>query len=162
MIVERKEKLFVRNHFFAPGFAVECLELIEFFLWKRFEALPFEVFIARHPADGRFSAQGPAARAVYDPFQHAHVLTEAGPHKLSVGVLAEPVYMEDARSFAQIALHLNPMTEVIAHVIAAKRQHGHGIAADIAGCAGRSRRRLRAHRGADVYARAPIRSEEHT
>jgi hypothetical protein len=41
--------------------------------------------------------------AVDDPLQHAHVLAESGPDELAVGVLAEPVHVENARRLAQRA-----------------------------------------------------------
>ena len=37
--------------------------------------------------------------------------------------------MKDTRGFCERALHADPVTEVIAHVIAAEREHGHRIAA---------------------------------
>src|SRR5258708_27645260 len=68
--------------------------------------------------------------AVYDPFEHAEILAEAGPEKFSVSIFTEPVYVEDARSHAERALHFDPVAEVIAHVISAEGKHGHGVAAD--------------------------------
>ena len=55
---------------------------------------------------------------------------------------------------AERALHLDPVTEVVAHVVAAEGQHGHGIAAHHADRAGGRGRGLRAHGGAHVDARA--------
>src|SRR3984893_19516817 len=66
--------------------------------------------------------------------------------------------MENARRPAERTLHLDPVAEIIAHVIAAERQHSHGIAAylaDFPACCGGH---LRAHSGADVDPRAPIKS----
>src|ERR1700730_17728461 len=102
------------HHFLAPGFAVEGLQLLEFLLGKRLESSPFDVLVARHPADGSFAAQGAAASSIYDPFEHSHVFAEAGPHEPAVGIFAEPVHLKDARSFAERALHLDPMPEVVA------------------------------------------------
>src|ERR1700688_4979964 len=95
-------------------------------------------------------------RTIHDPLQHAHVLAEARPQELAVFVLAEPVDMIDPGSLAQGALHLDPVPEIIAHVIAAERQHGHWIAADLPhrpddGCSG-----LRTHCGARVNTPGPI------
>ena len=55
-----------------------------------------------------------------------------------------------------VALHLEPVTEVVAHVVAAEGQHGHGIAADLADSAGCGRGGFRAHGGADVDAGCPV------
>ncbi len=53
-------------------------------------------------------------------------------------------------------LHLDPVPEVIAHVVAAEGQHRHRVAAHLADRAGRGGRHLRAHRRADVDAGAPV------
>ena len=54
------------------------------------------------------------------------------------------------------ALHLDPVPEIVAHVIAAEGQHGHRIAADLADGAGGGGGHFRAHGGADVDAGAPV------
>jgi len=155
VVVEQEEELFVAHDFFVPGGAVYVLELVEFGL-GHVEAVPVHVFVVRGPADGGFFALGAAADAVYDPLEDAHVFAEAGPEELAVFVLAEPVDVEDARGCGEIALHAEPVTEVVAHVVTAEGEHGHGVAADFAkgaagGCGG-----FRAHGGADVDAAGPV------
>jgi hypothetical protein len=64
--------------------------------------------------------------------------------------------VEDAGCGGEVALHLEPVTEVVAHVVAAEGKHGHGVAADFAdsaagGCGG-----LGAHGGTDVDAGGPV------
>ena len=81
-----------------------------------------------------------------------------GQMNLPFGVLAEPVDVEDARRLAELALHLDPVAEIVAHVIAAEGQHRHGIAANFADGARGGRRHFRAHGGADVNAGAPVES----
>ena len=68
--------------------------------------------------------------------------------------------MKDARGDAKRALHLDPMAEIIAHVITAERQHRHGIAANFADGAGGGGRHFRAHGRADVHAGTPVESLE--
>src|SRR5205814_1074267 len=154
-VVELDEELFVFDDFAAPGFAAEILELVEFFLGE-IEAAPFHIFVIGHPADGSFAALGADARAIDDPFQHAHIFAVARPDKLAFGIFAEPIDVKNAGSDAERALHLDPMAEIIAHVITAEREHGHGIAANFADGAGGGGGHFRAHGGADVYAGAPI------
>ena len=61
-------------------------------------ARPVEVLVARHEAERRRRRACARPRAALDdPLQHAHVLAEARPEELAVGVLAEPVDAEDAR-----------------------------------------------------------------
>src|SRR5580704_15802350 len=96
MIVESEEEFFVAHHFFAPGGSIEGLQLVERFLWERFETLPIQIRVARHPADRRFAPSNTAVGTVDDPLQHAHVFAEAGPQEVAIPILAEPVYVEDA------------------------------------------------------------------
>ena len=64
--------------------------------------------------------------------------------------------MENARRW-QIGLpHVEPVAEIVAHVVAAERQHGHGVAADLADLAGGGGGGLRAHGRPDVNAVAPV------
>ncbi len=76
MIVELDEQLFVPDHFLLPGGFVEMLQLVELLL-REVEAVPMDVLVARHPADGRFAAQRAAVGAIDDPLQHAHVLADS-------------------------------------------------------------------------------------
>ena len=45
-------------------------------------------------------------------------------------------YVEDSRQLGQRLAHLQPVGEVVAHVVAAEGQHGHGVAAELADLAG--------------------------
>ena len=137
------------NNFPAPGCAVQALELLELLLWK-IQSIPVDVFVARLPADGRLFADGTAASPLHDPLEDAHVFAKAGPEKFAVLPLAEPVHVENASRLAQCALHIDPVAEIVAHVITAEWQHGHGIASNFPEGSGGSRSHLRAHRGAYV------------
>src|SRR5438445_3035418 len=131
MVVEFDEELFVVDDFTAPGFAVEFLESVEF-LARKIQAGPFHIVVIGHPADGSFAALGAYAGTVHNPFEDTHIFAVAGPDEFSFGVFTEPVHVEDARSDGKRALHLDPVTKIIAHVIAAERKHGHGIATNFA------------------------------
>ena len=67
-------------------------------------------------------------QTVDDPLEHAHVLAEPGPEEVAVVVTAEPVDAEDARRAGDVPSHVQPVGEVVAHVVAAERQHRHGVA----------------------------------
>ena len=131
------------------------LQLVELLLGKA-EAVPMDVLVARHPADGSFAAQGAAVCAIHHPLQHAHILAIAGPQELAVGILQEPIHMKNPGCLTQAARHLDPMPEIVAHVIAAEGQHRHGVAAHLADGAGCGRGHFRSHRRAGINARAPI------
>src|SRR3954470_10012987 len=95
VIMQINEELFVANHFGTPGSAVYSLQLFEL-LTREIETLPFNVFVPGHPADRRLTANRAAPGAVDDPLQHAHVLTKAGPDKVAIFILAEPVHVKNA------------------------------------------------------------------
>lgn len=65
-------------------------------------------------------AGGSAFAAFYDPLEDAHVFSEAGPHEFTFFGFAEPVYMEEAGEVEEVALHGEPVAEVVAHVVAAE------------------------------------------
>src|SRR4029078_3691151 len=100
-----------------------------------------EVLVTWHPADGRLFGEHSTANAIDDPLQHPHILAIAGPEESSLRILAEPIDLEDLRRLAERPLHLDPMPEIVAHVIAAERKHRHRIAAQCSDAAGRRRGR---------------------
>src|ERR1700721_1771485 len=116
MIVEFDKELFLADHLGPPCIAVEGLQFVESFPWEP-QTGPLDVLVIGHPADGCLAPDGAAAGAVDNPFENAHVFPESGPDELAVRVFAEPVHMEYARGFGQAALHLEPMAEIVAHVI---------------------------------------------
>src|SRR6185437_10665086 len=138
-----------------PLGAINLLQLIEG-LSGEIETLPVNVLKVRSPADGRLLAQGAAMDTVDDPLEHAHVLAEAGPEEFTLLVLAEPVDVEDTRRGGEIALHAQPVTEVVAHMVAAEGKHRHGVAADFAYCPSGGSGGFAAHGGSDVDARRPV------
>ena len=99
--------------------------------------------------------------AVDDPLQHAEVFAVAGPEELAVFVAAEPIDVEDPRRILQAAAEVEPMAEVVAHVVAAERQHGERIAADLAELAEGGGGHFGTHRGGRVNAEGPVESLRH-
>ena len=98
----------------------------------------------------------PDLRTLENPLQHAQVVAEAGPEELAAFVGAEPVHAEDPRRLRQRRADVEPVREVVAHVVAAERQHRHGIAPQHADLAGGRRRRLRRQRRAEERAVLPV------
>src|SRR6266581_9690921 len=119
------------EHFLPPVVPDKRLKLIKF-VFRKIQTMPLDVFVPGHPSNWSFLSQAAAMRAIDDPLQHAHIFAEARPHKISVLVFAKPVHMKHSGSFAKRTLHKDPMTKIVTHVIAAKREHGHGIAAHLA------------------------------
>src|SRR5438552_15269210 len=100
MVVELDEELFVADDFAVPGFAIELLHFVEFFLGK-IEAAPFHVPVVGHPADGSFAAESAAAYAVDNRSKDAHVFAVTGPDEFAVVIFAGSGHMKDARTDAQ-------------------------------------------------------------
>ena len=121
------------------------------------QARPVEILVARHGAERRLHALRAALAALDDPGEHAHVLAEARPEELAVRVAAEPVDAEDLRRLLHRAAHLQPVGEVVAHVVAAEGEHRHRVAAHHADLAGDRRGGLRAQRRRHVDALFPAR-----
>ena len=96
-----------------------------------------EIVWARQPANGRFERAACPFAAINDPFEHAHILTEARPEEFSVRAFAEPVHVEDERRIGETFSDVHPMAEIIADVVSAERQHRHRIAPDFADSARR-------------------------
>src|ERR1051325_9814291 len=120
MAAEVREPPVVRLQLVLPRAGIDARQLRELRARELVEAFKVEVLEARHDAEGRLHA-APAAEAALDyPLQHAHVLAEPGPDELAFFVAAEPVDAEDSRRLLHRAAHLQPVVEVVAHVVAAE------------------------------------------
>src|SRR5688572_6243446 len=94
----------------------------------RFKAGPGEVLEAGHDTERRLDAAGACSLAApRDPLQHAHVFAEAGPDEAPLAVAAEPVHPKNLRRLLERSADLQPVTKVVAHVVAAKGEHRHRI-----------------------------------
>src|SRR4029453_11309580 len=97
-----------------------------------------------------------ARTSIDDPAQHAQVLAEAGPQKPAILVLSEPVDVKDPRRLAHPSLEAEPVSPVVAEVVAAEGLHRHGVATyhpDLAyGCG----RVFRGHTPAEQHAVTPV------
>src|SRR5690606_27508302 len=84
-------------------------------------------------ADGGVVGGGLAFQTVDNPFEDAAVLAEAWPDELAVLVLPEPVDEVDLRQLrARLLADLQPVTEIVSHVVAAEGQHRERVAAEFA------------------------------
>src|SRR6185312_6258754 len=155
MVVDEQKKLFVAHNLVSPLAAIDGLQFVKGFA-REVESLPVDIVVVGRPADGSLLAQSAAMDAVDDPLEDAHVLAEAGPEELALAVFAEPVDVKDAWSSGEIALHAQPVTEVVAHVVAAEGEHGHWIAADLAQGSSGGGGGLAAHGSPDVDPGGPI------
>ena len=138
-----------------PIGAVDRQQLAERFL-RKIEAGQVEAFGRGHVADRRFHGVGLAAAAVENPLDHPQVLAVAGPEEIAVLVGAEPIDVEDLGRIGHAAAHVQPVLEVVAHVVAAERQHRHRIVPHLADLADLRGGALRGHRRPDEHAVLPV------
>ncbi len=122
--MEAHEEFFVGEGFLAPVFFVDGLSLVELDRAEVFQPFEIEIFEERHPAEGTFFGADAVMAAVHDPFEDAHILAETGPEEVAVFVFTEPIDVEDAGEMFDFLPHIEPVPEVIAHVIAAEGEHG--------------------------------------
>jgi hypothetical protein len=155
--MEVEKKFLVLEHFSTPGGVINPLQLLKA-LSREVQSRPVDVFVRRLPAEGSFFRQGASTHPINDPFKNAHVLTKPGPQEFAVGILTEPVHIEHARRFAKRALHVDPVTKIVTHVVTAEWQHRHRIAPDFSEDARCGGGHFEAHRCAKINARAPIES----
>src|ERR1700751_5714792 len=99
--------------------------------------------------------------ALQNPLQYAHVVPKTRPQEFSIRPFAEPVHMKNLRWMRNPLPHLQPMAELIGHVVSAERQHGHRIAPHDAHISGCGRGRLAGHGRAHEYSVLPIKSLVH-
>ncbi len=93
---------------------------------------PVHIAVARTPADGAFHSAGAAFAALNNPFQYAHVIAEARPYKVAIGIFRNQLTPKIRGCIGQVAAKLQPVVEVVADVVAQEWQHGEGVAAHFA------------------------------
>ena len=96
------------------------------------QAIPVDFAVRWANAKRLVNARCFTFNPVNHPSQHAHVFTVARPDKLARCVFAEPVGAEDgwllASSGFDFFANIEPMLEVVAHVVAAECDHGKRVA----------------------------------
>src|SRR2546428_426182 len=115
---ELRKELVVRCQLAFPEIALQAHHLPEA-LRAEVETPPVEIAIFGLQPERRLHSVRALAAAIHDPFQHAHVLAEAGPHEFTVLVGAEPVDGEYFGRPSDRTAHREPVPEVVADVIAA-------------------------------------------
>src|SRR5450830_1909907 len=130
VMLEFVEQLIVQFELLQPGSLVDCSDGGEL-LTGEFETGPFQVFKTRRDTKQMLFAANTYALQIVDtlqhPLQHAHVVTKARPDELALSIGAEPVDAVDFWQFGwrrgDFLADVEPMLEVVAHVVAGKWQH---------------------------------------
>src|SRR5260370_22440409 len=157
MLAELREEFVVRLELIAPRWTIDARQLSVLRGRDLLEALPVQVFEARHGAERRIDAMPVSLATLEHPLQHAHVLAEARPDELALSVATEPVHAENARRMLDRASHLQPMIEIVAHVVATEGEHRQLVAPHYAHLAGDRSGGFRTERGRHVDAFFPAR-----
>ena len=141
-------------HRLGPLGRIDTQELRESVLGE-IEALGVEGLLGRDESDGRIHGLALPFAALHHPLEHADVVPVAGPEELAVLTGTEPVHAEDLRRHGDPLPHLQPVAEVVAHVVAGEREHRHRVAAQDADLARGRCRGLRGERRAEEHAVLP-------
>src|SRR5208283_2543347 len=136
MAAEGCEMLLDQRHLRQPAFDID---VEQFFHLSARDVEPRGVEIGHvgNSSDGGVFGMGLhlTVAALEDPLQHAAVFTITGPEEFSlfIFILAKPVDVENLWQLRWICerSYLEPVGKVVAHVIAAEGEHGHGIAAQL-------------------------------
>ena len=132
LAVEFDEEFVLEHEFAVPLGGVDFLDFVKFLFGERvFESAHVDILILRHPSDGGFDGVHAELAALDDPFEDAGIVAEARPEEFAVGVFAEPVDVENAWQVFDVVAHFQPVGKVVAHVVAAEWEHGHGVAANL-------------------------------
>src|SRR5690606_21827692 len=115
-----------------------------------------DVLGPRQIADRRFHGAHSSFAAVDDPTQNAQVVAESGPQEFAGSVASEPVDVENLRQLVGTLLKAQPMSPVVAVVVAAERLHRHRVAAYDADFARGRGSRLGRNACADQHAMRPV------
>src|SRR3989441_11043162 len=117
-LVERREPL--------SGVAPERLAQLG---RRDIESIRVEGAGGRDPPDRCLLGPRRPANPLDHPLEDAHVFAITGPEEAAVRVAAEPVDAEDAGRLRPTGPGGEPLAEIVGHVVAAERDHGHGITA---------------------------------
>src|SRR6266516_4071027 len=122
------------------------------------QAVGVECSRRRQVADRAPDGPGLAGKPFHDPLQDPDVLAVARPQELAVLILSEPVDVEDARQLAGArgAADLQPVSEVVAHVVTTERQHREGIMTQLTDLALGGRGLLRGNVRAEEDSMSPV------
>ncbi len=110
----------------------------------------------RHKSNRSFFRIRFAFHTLQNPLQHAHILTESRPQEFSVRASAEPVHVKNLWWMRNAHAHVQPVPEIIRHVISAEGKHRHRIAPRHANFSRRRRSCFRSHPRANKNSVLPV------
>ena len=154
-ITENFEEFCSRFRFLGPVARIHAEQLIEAFAGN-VHAVQCQRRRSWHKPNRRIGGGGASLNPIGDPLQHPDIFAESGPQEFSVGILAEPIHVENFRRVFNFRAHVQPVLEIIGHVVAAERDHGHRIATRNSHGAGGGSSRFRCHGSSKENAVIPV------
>src|SRR5579883_2001548 len=111
-----------------------CIDAHQFFetFFAYIQTVPIDIFIAWHPSQHRLYCACMSMNAIRHPLQYSHVLAKTRPHNSAGLIHAEPIHAKDSWCMINTKANLQPVIEIVTHVITTERQHSHGIATNLA------------------------------
>ena len=122
------------------------------------KAVEIESVSGGQESNGGVNGIAAASHSLKDPLEDSGILAVTGPEPLAVCVFAEPVDVENLWELRRVSARSNvqPVTEIVRHVVAAEGQHGEGVAAQVAHRTGSSSGGLRGHDRTEEHAVIPV------
>src|SRR5438552_18928933 len=108
----------MRKEFLLPDIAINRHQGVELLTGEVFHTTPVQVLVARHTANRTLDTYRTAMRSLDNPLQDAHIITKARPHVIALGITTEPIHAEYTRRIGQLTPEVQPMVEVVSHMIA--------------------------------------------
>src|SRR6201999_119406 len=133
LVADELEPLFDQRQLLAPLGGIDRQRAVDVG-GVDVEPVKVEVVGGGNDADRRLLATRLVLDAVDDPLEHTAVLTEARPEELAAFAAPEPGDEEHLRQLGlvRVLAQVDLVLEVVAHVVAEERQHGHRVAAHVA------------------------------
>src|SRR2546426_12651619 len=125
---QQLQQFILQLQFPLPLPAVDRAHALELVAAEAFQTLPIQILEIWDLADGCFNRIASALTALHNPLEHSHVLAVPRPDEFPIGIGTKPIDAEDARALRHRAPQLEPMVEVVTHVVTDKRDHCHRIA----------------------------------
>src|ERR1035437_2758744 len=111
-VLELGEQFVMQLQFAPPSGAVYVGDA-GVLVGAKLQPLPVQIIELRHPAQRRLDGVGLSLAAPDDPTEDAHVFAESGPDELPLGILAEPVDLENVRRLLHFLAYGQPVLEII-------------------------------------------------
>jgi len=157
-VADLSVEFFKVSHIFEPEVLVNGKEILYYVNGDAFafKTGDVDIFGLGKVTDSGLVSSYLACAAVKDPEKNTHIVAKAGPDEVAFIVGSEPVNVEDKGNVRHDVRHAEPMSKVIAHIVAAEGKHSHGVSSYYADSTGSSCGSFGSHSGTNEYAVGPV------